>query len=383
MNKTRKIETSVELIRIITAIAIAYAISLITLYFISDEPLYIVKQFVLGPFSSVRRVGSIINLAIPFTFTGLCFCFMYAVNKFNLSGEGIFMFSGCIVTLCAINIGNSGIPSALGIIILLIIGMLVGAAISLIPAWLDMKFDTNIVVVSLMINSILVFISIWFLRYTMKDPTIGSLGSYLIPEQFKFGLILGKLRVQSGLIIAIISVIVVYILFYKMIFGYKMRVVGSNPKFAISSGINMGATIISAQVVGGLFAGLGGTCEILGNYDRFKWVTSTQHGFDGLMVAVLARRNPILVPVAAVLLAYIRIGADVVNSKGDIPIEFITVIQGIVILLVAAEEFMGGFKKRLIFKAAKEGMAEDKKREVSEILSDEDTSSAEGKEDME
>ena len=56
-------------------------------------------------------------------------------------------------------------------------------------------------------------------------------------------------------------------------------------------------------------------------------------------------------PVAALLLSYIRIGANVVNSKGDIPTEFITVIQGIVILLVAAEEFMGGFKKKMIYKA--------------------------------
>lgn len=88
------------------------------------------------------------------------------------------------------------------------------------------------------------------------------------------------------------------------------------------------------------------------------------------MVAVLARRNPLLVPVAALLLAYIRIGADVVNSKGDIPIEFITVIQGIVILLVAAEEFMGRFKKKMIYKAAAEGLAADKKEEVEELMAD-------------
>ena len=83
------------------------------------------------------------------------------------------------------------------------------------------------------------------------------------------------------------------------------------------------------------------------------------------MVAVLARKNPLLVPVAACLLAYIRIGADVVNSKGDIPIEFITVIQGIVILMVAAEEFMGRYKKKLIYKAAEELAAKEKAEKES------------------
>lgn len=92
--------------------------------------------------------------------------------------------------------------------------------------------------------------------------------------------------------IALIAVILVAVLFYKMVFGYKMRVVGSNPWFAKACGINMTATIICAQLFGGALAGLGGTCEILGNYDRYNWVATTQHGFDGLMVAVLARKEP-------------------------------------------------------------------------------------------
>ena len=189
------------------------------------------------------------------------------------------------------------------------------------------------------------------------------------PDNAKLPQILGKFRIQAGLVIALIAVILVAVLFYKMVFGYKMRVVGSNPWFAKACGINMTATIICAQLFGGALAGLGGTCEILGNYDRYNWVATTQHGFDGLMVAVLARKNPLLVPVAACLLAYIRIGADVVNSKGDIPIEFITVIQGIVILMVAAEEFMGRYKKKLIYKAAEEELAAKEKAEKESAAS--------------
>jgi len=383
MNKTRRIETTVELVRILVAIGIAYLIALIILYAISDDPIFIIRQFVLGPLSSQRRIGSIINLAIPFTFTGLCFCFMYAVNKFNLSGEGIFMFSGCIVTLTSIYLGKSGLPPVIMIPTLLIMGALTGFVISLIPAYLDAKLNANIVVVSLMLNSILVFLSIWILKYGMRDPSIGSLGSLPIPETARFASIFGKFKIQAGIFIAITAVIVVAIIFYKMVFGYKMRVVGSNPSFAKASGINMLGTIILAQLIGGSLAGIGGACEILGNYDRFKWSASTQHGFDGLMVAVLARRNPILVPITSLLLAYIRIGADVVNSKGDIPIEFITVIQGIVILLVAAEEFMGGFKKRLIYKAAKDDLKSDKEIVVQEILADDESKTEARKESME
>ena len=360
MNRTSKVEFTVELVRIVTAVAIAYAVALITLFVISDDPVYIIQQFVLGPFSSPRRIGSIINLAIPFTFTGLCMCFMYAVNKFNLSGEGIFMISGCVISMVALKLGDS-LPAPIAIAVLFVVGAGVGAIISGIPAIMEAKFKANIVVASLMLNNILVFLAIYLLKYKMRDNTIGFLGSLPLPEVIKFPAVFGKMRVQAGIFVAVIAVILVALLFYKMVFGYKMRVVGNNPQFAKASGINMMGTIIGAQLVGGAIAGMGGTVEILGNYDRFQWTASTQHGFDGLMVAVLARKNPLLVPVAALLLAYIRIGADVVNSKGDIPIEFITIIQGIVILMVAADEFMGGFKKKLIYKAAAEELAAKEK----------------------
>ena len=154
MNKTRKIEITVELIRIVAAVAIAYAIALLTLVVFSDEPVYIIQQFILGPFSSMRRLGSVINLAIPFTFTGLCFCFMYAVNKFNLAGEGTFMVSGCLTALVAIKIGDT-LPPVVMIPLLLCVGALVGIILNAIPALLDIKFNANIVVVSLMLNSLL------------------------------------------------------------------------------------------------------------------------------------------------------------------------------------------------------------------------------------
>ena len=178
MNKTRKIEISVEIIRILSAIAISYGIALLTLIVISSDPLFIVRQFVLGPLTSLRRIGSIISLAVPFTFTGLCFCFMYAVNKFNLAGEGIFMLSGCIATWVALTLGNTLNP-ILTIVIILIIGAAVGIVVNGIPAILDLKFNANIVVVSLMLNSVLVFFTIWVLKYQIKDNSIGYLGSML------------------------------------------------------------------------------------------------------------------------------------------------------------------------------------------------------------
>ena len=360
MNKTQKIESMMEVVRIVVGLVIAYAIALAILFAISEDPIYIVQQFVLGPFSSPRRIGTIVNLAIPFTICGLSMCFMYAVNKFNLVGEGIFMLSACMVTWVSLLLGP-GLPSVVMLPIMFIVAILTGIVVSFIPAIMDRKFNANVVVVSLMLNSVIQSLATWILRYQVRDSSISYLGSREIPESIQLPKILGSFRVQSGLIVAIICVIVVAILFYKTAFGWKMRLVGANPRFATAVGLSSISISFIAQLAGGAFAGIAGATEMMCNYTRFQWTVTTQHGFDGLLVAVLAKKNPVLVPIGALFLAYIRIGADVVNTTGDIPTEFVTVIQGIIILLVAAESFLSGTKNKLIFKAAEK---EEKAKEA-------------------
>ena len=353
MSRTQRIESTMEVVRILVSMAIAYILALIILFAISENPVFIVQQFILGPFSSARRIGSIINLAVPFTICGVAMCFMYAVNRFNLVPEGIFMLSGCMISLAALNLPQN-LPTVVMVPLLLIVGALTGAVVAFIPAIMERKFNANVVVVSLMLNSVLAFFATYILKYKMRDTSLTYIASFELPAGAQLPKLPGGLRVQSGLIIAVIVVILVSLLFYKTSYGWKMRLVGENPRFATAVGLSAVSISFSAQLIGGAVAGIAGATEVMSNYTRFRWTTTTQHGFDGLLVAVLARKNPALVPIGALFLAYIRIGADVVNSTGDIPPEFITVIQGIIILLIAAETFMAKTKNKMIFKAAKE-----------------------------
>jgi len=83
------------------------------------------------------------------------------------------------------------------------------------------------------------------------------------------------------------------------------------------------------------------------------WTALTNVGFDGLMVAVLAKKNPVFIPLGAFLLAYMRTGASILNYTTEIPIEFVDIMQSIIILLIAADHFMGGSKEKLIFRMSR------------------------------
>lgn len=93
---------------------------------------------------------------------------------------------------------------------------------------------------------------------------------------------------------------------------------------------------------------------MLGIYRRFQWQASPGYGFDGVIIAILARNNPLLVPLAAVFLAYLRVGADVMAMYADVSAEMVSIIQAVIILLVTAEAFLAGYRHRLTLKEVKQ-----------------------------
>ena len=250
------------------------------------------------------------------------------------------------------------VPAWLLLIIVLVVGALAGMACSLIPALADQLFHADVCVVSLMMNYILLYVTSYILKYRIKDPGSSITASYKWASSLKLGNLIPGTSVHFGFLIAIACVVIAAILFYKMSFGYRMRVVGMNPVFAKYIGMPVMATIILAQVIGGAFAGIGGTVQVIGMFQSYQWTSLTGYGFDGLMIAVLARKNPAFVPLSAFLIAYIRTGADIVSRTTDIPPEFVSIIQGIIIVLVAAEMFLSRFKSKLIFNSAKKALAQ-------------------------
>jgi simple sugar transport system permease protein len=354
VKQVKQIEFGFELARILSALGIAFAATLICILAISEQPLEALYNFVAGPFSTPRRFGQMIGKFIPYLLTGCGMCFVYASNRFNLIGEGVYLFAGCISAWFAVTFGALAIPHAIMLFILILIGAGTGAALGFVPAVLREKLKANEVVVSIMMNYALLYCSLYILKTRMYDPAVTFMASREFNPNVKFGALIANTNIHSGLFIGILAVVATSLIFYKTPLGYAIRICGSNADFAKASGINVNRTLIIAQMLGAVFAGVGGAIDVFGIYNRYLWTALTNMGFDGLLVAVLSKKNPIFIPLGAFLLAYMRTGAAILNYSTKIPIEFVDIMQAIIILLVAAENFMGGIKRKLIFKSAYE-----------------------------
>ena len=353
MKEARRIEFFFEIFRIMVALIAAFGFTLICIAFMTDEPIEAIKAFAFGPFSNLRRFGQMMGKFIPYLLVGSGMCFIYASNRFNMGGEGVYLLAGCMTAFIGVNLGENGLPHIVTVLLLMLVGAFIGGSFGLIPALMREKLNVNETVVSIMMNYGLMYLSTFLVKTLMVDPDISYLGSKLLPENMKLTILVERTNIHSGLFVGILAVLAVGLIFYRTSLGYFIRICGANPKFARTAGINMSSSLIIAQVLGLALCGLGGAIDIMGIYDRYIWAGFTNYGFDGMLVAVLSRKNPLLVPLGAFLLAYMRTGASILNYSTELPIEFVDIMQAILILLIAGEQFLAGFKNRIIFASSK------------------------------
>lgn len=348
-DEIRKIERNFEFMRTALAILIALVIILVLVFFVSDDPLDAVEQLFLGPLSSLRRFGTVIETMIPLTFTGLAISITFSSNRFNLISDSTFQFGGIVAIFIAL---TSPFSPLVTIIMILIASAIVGGALGFVPAYLQERFNANVLVNSLMLNYVIGHLANYILNNVVRDPQSSALQSYPLPEGVNLGELVPRTRIHAGLIIVLVIVVIAYIVIKKTRWGYKLRVTGQNESFAKYSGINVPMVTILAQVVGAGIAGLGGAVEILGIYDTYMWTASPGYGFDGVIIATLARNNPAFVPLAAFFLAYIRTGADIMNRSTDVPAEIVSIVQAVIIILIAAQAFLSNWKQKRIIKVS-------------------------------
>jgi len=340
-----------EIVRTVLTIAIALLLGYLILIFATDDPNAAFKWFIYGPISRFRRFVELLNRATPLIFTGLAVSIVFQAEIFNIGAEGQLFFGAVAATFAALYFPQ--IPF-LHVIIVLIFAMAAGGLWAAVPAYMKAKWNASELVSSLMMNYVALYLGLYIINYHMRDVNAGFLVSYKFPKTAWLPRLMRRYNLYPGIFIALGFAILVWFFLYRTKYGYELRMVGKNKEFARFSGIKVENVIIYSQIISGMVAGLAGAVEIMGLYKRFVWQMAPGYGFDGIIVALLARNNPLAVIPAAFLVAYMRTGALIMGRMTGIAPEIVTMLQAIIILLITAEAFLSFWKKRIVEKAAME-----------------------------
>lgn len=283
---------------------------------------------------ALRQFDRVLFFATPLILTGLSVAFVFKSGLFNIGAEGqLYMGSMAAAILGYI------IPLPYGVhpLVCLATGALAGGLWGFLPGLLKAYRGAHEVVTTMMLSYTAILFTQWLAAGPLKE-----LGEYQwnaqttrILETAELPVIWGN-YLHAGFLLAIVCVFVVAFILNRTVMGYEMRAVGLNEAAAETAGINPKKNVALSLAIGGGLAGLAGASEIQGNLHRFYNNWSPGLGFDGITVAVLGNNNPFGCLLAAIFFGFLRAGGNAMHQQAHVPIEMVGVMQGLVVLFVAA-----------------------------------------------
>jgi ABC-type uncharacterized transport system permease subunit len=283
---------------------------------------------------SAQALTNTLVRASPLILTGLAVGLGFKAGLFNIGGNGQVLVGAFFAALTGAAVAQQPAPIALTIAVLA--GAIGGALYGFIPGALKAFTGAHEVVVTIMLNSLAAFAIVGLVNdiFWIQGPSFkrtADVGNAAMPVLF------GR-DGHLGIFIALAMVPIVYFLIYRTTLGFEVRTVGANPSAARYAGMSPRRLIILTLSLSGLLAGLAGTIVILGpSLGYYPAVFGTTIGFVGITVALLGRSHPVGILLAALLLGGMSAGGSTMQIQADIQPEIIDVIQGLILLFLAAE----------------------------------------------
>ncbi|WP_417249590.1 ABC transporter permease [Celeribacter sp.] len=331
------------------SILIAFFFSGLVIWAIGKDPIVAIKTMVNGAFGNTNGLGYTLYYTTNFIFTGLSFAVASHCKLFNIGGEGQAMLGGLGVALVCLAVPwphwTLALPSAM------VGGALFGAAWAFIPAYLQAKRGSHIVITTIMFN----FIASAFLGYlltkvikreggmaaeTARFPEGAHLPTFhemLAPFGIEFN---QHAPANISFVVALLCAFAFWILIWRTRLGYEIRAYGMSETAAKYAGIKPARIVIIAMLISGALAGLMAINNVMGEAERLIDNAVEGAGFIGIAVALMGRNHPVGIVLAALLFGFLYQGGAELSLWESIPRELVILIQALVILFTGALDNM-------------------------------------------
>ena len=332
----------------LTNVVAGFLIAGLVVLFIGENPLTAVGLLVDGAFGSINNLFYTLFYATSFIFTGLAVAVAFHAGLFNIGGEGQAYVGGLGVAVVALAL-DKYVPWYVTAPLAIVAAALFGAAWAFIPAWLQAKRGSHIVITTIMFNFIASSMMVYILVKVLKPAT--AMGPQSRPFESgafipRLGQVLDLLGIKSGsapanltFFVALLAAWLVWKLIWRTEFGYEMRVFGHNPTAASYAGISASRVTVLAMLISGGLAGLMAVNTVMGGVHKLELDFVSGAGFVGIAVALMGRSHPIGVVLASLLFgALYQGGAELSFAIPAISRDMILVIQALVILFAGALE---------------------------------------------
>ena len=342
-----------ELLATLTAIVVALALGGVLLALGGLNPLVAYRQMFLVGFAQPWSFSDTVVKATPLLLAGLGVTVAFRMRLWNIGAEGQLFIGAWAATGVALFWLPADTPRLVMLAAMSLAGFVGGALWGAIPGLLKARWHVNEIISSLMLT----YVAILYNNYFIYGPwSAGGFGltapfprTAWFPRLLDWADTLPFLRGMTahiGIFYGLVAAVVLFVLFKRSKWGYELKVMGDNPAAAKYAGMNLSRHIVLAMIVSGGLAGLAGMSEVAGVVHRLQERFSPGYGFTAIIIAWLARLNPLAVVLVAYLFGGLLVGGDAIQPAG-IPL----MIQGIIMFCVISASLLTRYRLYFVAKA--------------------------------
>lgn len=347
ISKRQNLALGYKLLLTIGAILLSLVLGGILLACLGYNPVDFYVQMILGNFKNSSYLKLMVRVLIPLLITSLGVSLAFKMRFWNIGAEGQFIVGALIAMTFSLLIGDS-LPSPLGSIIIVLLGTLGGGLYALFVAVLKVKFGTNETLMTLMLN----YVALYIASYTLKTDFYAVQGQgvpafKVIAESLWLTEInIGKFSFDTALFVAVALVVIMFVYFKQSKQGYELNVVGDSPNTAKYAGMKVKWIIVRTMFLSGAIIGMAGALKLCGSSagHTFSANITGGVGWTSIIVAWLAKLNPIGILIASLLMSILERGCAFARTSLGISESMSDVLQGIILFTVLASDFFINYK---------------------------------------
>ena len=336
MKKSKKLITTI--LNSVLPVLAAFIIGAIIIASLGENPLEVYGIMLGNSLFTAKGFLNTLHYASPLLLTGVAIAITFKANIFNMGVEGQLLFGGFFAGIAGATFNFSS--SFVQKLVCILIGIAFGILFAIIPAILKAYFRVDEMVVTLMLNYAMVKV----LEYLSSGPFREEGSGYVCTTTIKENSMFNRLNIQNSKItmfffIALIILIIMAFIFKKTKLGMEIESIGKNAEFAEATGMRVRKKIMTLMCISGGLAGLAGAGWMMSEKYKYTLTFSgaTGLGWDGMLVSLLGKHNPIGIFFAAIFYSALKTGADSINMYTAVPKEIVAVLQGLIILFMAIQ----------------------------------------------
>ena len=347
ISKRQNLALKYKLLLTLGAILLSLVLGGILLACLGYNPIKFYTEMIMGNFKNASYVKLMVRALIPLLITSLGVSLAFKMRFWNIGGEGQFIVGAIIAMTFSLLIGDS-LPSPLGAVVVVLIGTLGGGMYALFVAVLKVKFNTNETLMTLMLN----YVALYLASYMLKTDFFAIQGQgvpafKVIAESLWLTEInIGKFSFDTALFIAVALTIILFVYFKQSKQGYELNVVGDSPNTAKYAGMKVNRIIVRTMFLSGAIIGMAGALKLCGSSagHTFSANITGGVGWTSIIVAWLAKLNPVGIFIASLLMSILERGCAFARTSLGISDAMSDVLQGIILFTVLASDFFINYK---------------------------------------